>query len=140
MQESAHTAFSFLNNNSSKLDLDVTDFKDFNYHIHIPAGATPKEGPSAGIALALLLYSCISGKPCRPFWALTGEITLHGKAMSIGGVKEKILAAQQESFEGVMLPKSNQPQIEDLETQAWISLEVRYIDNFWDALRWLFPN
>jgi ATP-dependent Lon protease len=140
MQESAHTAFSFLKNNCSKLELDPADFKDFNYHIHIPAGATPKEGPSAGIALGLLLYSCISEKSCRPFWALTGEITLHGKAMAIGGVKEKILAAQQESFEGVMLPKSNQPQIEDLESEAWISLEVRYIDSFWDALRWLFPN
>ena len=98
----------------------------------------PKEGPSAGLGLALLLYSAASGRRAVPFWALTGEITLHGRVLAIGGVKEKLLAAQQEGFQGVMLPLANKGDVEDLQLEELQKLDLVFVNSFWDAYKVLF--
>lgn len=138
MKESAHTALSFLINHSERLNIETSKWKDVDFHIHIPAGAVPKEGPSAGLGIALLLYSAMTGQKCRPFWALTGEITLHGKVLAIGGVKEKLLAASQEGFQGVLLPEPNEADVEDIRLNELKKMDLRYVKTFWEALDHLF--
>lgn len=140
MKESAHTAHSFLKTHSAKLQIDLEGWKDLDFHIHIPAGATPKEGPSAGLGLALLLTSAALGSRCRPFWALTGEITLHGVVLPIGGVKEKLLAACQEGFQGVLLPESNRSDVEEIRLEELEQLDIRYVSTFWEAYDFLFGD
>ena len=140
MQESAHTAFSFLRTQSEKLGLDPKVWTEQDYHIHIPSGAVPKEGPSAGLGLAMLLYSAAAHRRSVPFWALTGEITLHGRVLAIGGVKEKLLAAQQESFEGVILPLANKGDVEDLKLEELEKLNIIFVNSFWEAYKVLFPG
>jgi ATP-dependent Lon protease len=139
MQESAHTAFSFLKTQSQKLGVEAKFWLEQDYHIHIPSGAVPKEGPSAGLGLALLLASLATGRRCEPFWAMTGEITLHGRVLAIGGVKEKLLAAQQEGFKGVLLPLANKGDVEDLQLEELQKLELVYVNSFWEAYKVLFP-
>lgn len=138
MKESAHTALSFLINHSKRLEIETSRWKELDFHIHIPAGAVPKEGPSAGLGIALLLYSAITGKKCRPFWALTGEITLHGKVLAIGGVKEKLLSASQEGFEGVLLPDPNQSDVENIRLNELEKMKLHYVKTFWEAHAHLF--
>lgn len=138
MKESAHTALSFLINHSKRLGVEESRWNEVDFHIHIPAGAVPKEGPSAGLGIALLLYSAMTGKKCRPFWALTGEITLHGRVLAIGGVKEKLLAASQEGFQGVLLPDPNEADVEDIRINELEKLNLLYVKTFWEALTHLF--
>jgi ATP-dependent Lon protease len=138
MQESAHTAMTFLKTNGDRLDLADVEWGTLDLHVHIPAGSVPKEGPSAGLGLALLMTSLLTGRTCRPFWAMTGEISLHGQVLAIGGVKEKLLAAQQHGFEGVLLPLANREDVEDIQLDELKSLDIRYVRSFWDAFDFLF--
>ena len=138
MKESAHTAMTFLKTHSDRLDLSEVDWNALDLHVHIPAGSVPKEGPSAGLGLALLMTSLLSGKTCRPFWAMTGEISLHGQVLAIGGVKEKLLAAQQHGFTGVLLPLANREDVQDIQLDELKSLDIRYVRSFWDAFDFLF--
>lgn len=138
MQESAHTAMMFLKTHSERLGIDMEAWTSSDFHIHIPAGAVPKEGPSAGLGLSLLLASLLKNQRCRPFWATTGEISLHGQVLAIGGVKEKLLAAQQNGFEGVILPLANRDDVEDIQLEELHSLDIRYARSFWDAFEFLF--
>lgn len=138
MQESAHTALTFLKMHSKEIGVEPELWKESDYHIHIPAGSVPKEGPSAGLGLALLIYSLMTSKSCRPFWAMTGEISLHGQVLAIGGVKEKLLAAQQHGFKGVILPLANRDDVEDIQLEELQSLEIEYVRNFWEAFELLF--
>ena len=106
--------------------------------LHIPEGAMPKDGPSAGTALAASMLSALSGRPLRPAVACTGEITLRGKVLRVGGLREKCLAAVRTGIKKVVLPRSNQPDIQELPPKVQESLEFIYVDDFRQTLEHLF--
>ena len=115
MKESALAALSYVRSNAEALGLPQTVFKNQNVHIHVPAGAVPKDGPSAGVTMVTVLVSLASGRKVRSDVAMTGEITLRGKVLPIGGVKEKVLAAYRSGIRTVILPEKNeQDLLEDL--------------------------
>ncbi len=115
MKESARTALSYVRSNAEMLGLPANVFEHQHVHIHVPAGAIPKDGPSAGVTMVTVLVSLASGHRVRSDVAMTGEITLRGKVMPIGGVKEKVLAAYRSGIRTVILPKKNEPDLlEDL--------------------------
>jgi ATP-dependent Lon protease len=110
-------------------------FEKWDVHIHVPAGATPKDGPSAGVAMTLALISLFTGKPIRPDVAMTGEISLRGLVMPIGGLKEKTLAALRAGIKTVMIPKRNEKDLEDIPAEAKAKLEFVLLDRVEDAVR-----
>jgi ATP-dependent Lon protease len=113
MKESAMAALSYVRSNAQALGLPKTVFEEQNVHIHVPAGAIPKDGPSAGVTMVCVLVSLASGRRVRSDVAMTGEITLRGKVMPIGGVKEKVLAAYRSGIRTVILPEKNRPDLEE---------------------------
>ncbi len=114
MRESAQAALSYVESNALALGIDPKVFEDKNIHIHIPAGATPKDGPSAGVTMTTAVASLASGRKARSDVAMTGEISLRGKVLPIGGLKEKVLAAHRAGIKTVIMPKRNEPDLEDL--------------------------
>ncbi len=124
MQESAHAALSYVRSNAEKLGLDASFFEKSDFHLHIPAGAQPKDGPSAGVTMATALVSLISGRLVRHEVGMTGEISLRGQVLPVGGIKEKILAAHRSGLKTVILPVRNEIDLEDL------PIEVRQEMNF----------
>ena len=104
-------------------------------HVHVPAGATPKDGPSAGVAMLLALVSLLTGKPVRPDVAMTGEISLRGLVLPIGGVKEKVLAALRAGITTVMIPKRNEKDLEDVPADARARLQLVFLERVEDAIR-----
>ena len=139
MKESALTAFSFLKSTASHYKLSPQFYKDKDVHIHIPEGAIPKDGPSAGITITSALLSAFSGQCVNPGIAMTGEITLTGKLLPIGGVKEKVLAAHRNRIPKVLLPEENRKDIDEIPKEVVSSLEFIFVDTILDALRALFP-
>ncbi len=135
MKESAQAAFSIVRANAEKLKIDADRFSKFDYHIHVPAGAIPKDGPSAGAAMFTSLVSLLLGKPTRPDVAMTGEITLRGLVLPIGGLKEKILAAKQAGIKTVILPARNKKDIPDIPKEAKKGLQFRFVKNTNEALK-----
>jgi ATP-dependent Lon protease len=129
MKESAQAALTL----SKSFIFDSLD--KFDLHIHVPAGATPKDGPSAGVAMFLALISLISNKPVRADVAMTGEISLRGLVLPIGGVKEKTLAALRAGIKTVMLPRRNEKDLEDVPAEAREKLEFVFLDRVDDAIR-----
>ncbi len=115
MQESARAALSWVRSNTEKLGLAEDFFSKVDVHLHVPAGATPKDGPSAGVAMAMVLISLFTGRVARGKVGLTGEITLRGKVMRIGGVKEKVLAAKRAGLRTVILPAENKPDVLEMD-------------------------
>jgi ATP-dependent Lon protease len=107
---------------------------DRDVHIHVPAGAIPKDGPSAGITMAATLVSALSGRPVRHDVAMTGEVTLRGKVLPIGGVKEKVLGAVRAGIGTVILPKANEPDLEDLPEEVRESLSVHLVEELGEVL------
>jgi len=114
MQESAQAAFSYVKSRAKNLGLDEKTFNRIDVHVHVPSGAIPKDGPSAGIAMAVALASCFTKKTVRRKVAMTGEITLRGRILEIGGIKEKVLAAHRGQVKTVILPKDNEKDLEEL--------------------------
>jgi len=114
MRESVDAAYSFVRSRASTLGIAEVEFKESDLHLHFPAGAIPKDGPSAGIAVTLALASALSRRPVRRDVALTGEVTLRGRVLEIGGVKEKVLAAYRAGLREVILPKSNEKDLRDV--------------------------
>ncbi len=114
MRESAQAAYSYCRTNAAKLGIDSDTIANSDIHIHVPAGAIPKDGPSAGITIAVALASALSGKPVRNDVAMTGEITLRGRVLPIGGLKEKTLAAMQAGLTTVIIPEQNLPDLQDI--------------------------
>jgi len=118
MKESVDAAFSFVRSRAASLGVDEREFKESDVHLHFPAGAIPKDGPSAGIAVTLALASVLSRRPVRRDVALTGEVTLRGKVLEIGGVKEKVLAAYRAGLREVIIPKANEKDLRDIPAEV----------------------
>jgi len=135
MKESAQAAFTIVKANAGKLKIDPDRFTKFDYHIHVPAGAIPKDGPSAGVAMFTSLVSLLVGKATRPDVAMTGEITLRGLVLPIGGLKEKILAAKQAGIKTVILPARNRKDIPEVPREAKKGLKFRFVKNTNEALK-----
>jgi len=135
MKESAQTAFSVVKANAEKLKIENTRFRKFDYHIHVPAGAIPKDGPSAGVAMFTSLVSLLLGRPTRADVAMTGEITLRGLVLPVGGLKEKILAAKRAGIKTVILPARNRKDIPEVPTEAKKGLKLRFVKNTQQVLK-----
>ncbi len=129
MQESAQAAFSYAKARASMLGIDEEMFENFDIHIHLPEGAIPKDGPSAGITMATALVSVLSQRPVRKDVAMTGEITLRGNVLPVGGVKEKLLAARRAKIKTVILPAPNERDLDDLPPEVREDLTFIFVDN-----------
>jgi len=130
MKESARIALSWVRANGARYGIDPQFYKDAEMHLHVPSGAIPKDGPSAGVTMVTALVSALSGRPVRGDLAMTGEITLSGRVLPIGGVKEKVLAARRLGIREVILPRQNQKNVnEDLTPDLRRGLTVRYVDD-----------
>ncbi|MBK3332418.1 endopeptidase La [Persephonella atlantica] len=130
MKESAMTALSYVKSKSAEYRIDPKDFQKYDVHVHVPAGAIPKDGPSAGISIATAICSLFTQLPVRADVAMTGEITLRGKVLPVGGLKEKILAAKRAGIKTVLLPKENREEVmEDLPPFARRNLELIFVEH-----------
>ena len=127
MKESAQTAVSYLRSQSAKLGLDLGDYGKFDLHIHVPAGATPKDGPSAGITLVVALASLLTGRLVRSDFAMTGEISLRGRVLRVGGIKEKVLAAERFGLKEVILPEANRGDWMEVPAEVRKKLKVHFV-------------
>ncbi|MFF8384541.1 endopeptidase La [Streptomyces kanasensis] len=127
MQESARIALSFLRSHGAELELPVTGLKDRGVHIHFPAGAVPKDGPSAGVTMTTALASLLSGRLVRTDVAMTGEVSLTGRVLPIGGVKQKLLAAHRAGITTVVIPKRNEADLDDVPAEVLDTLEVHTV-------------
>ncbi len=125
MKESARAAISYIRANATKYGIDQTRFENTDIHVHVPEGATPKDGPSAGITMATAILSAFTDKPVKNSVAMTGEITLRGKVLAIGGLKEKALAAFRRGIKDVIIPKANQKDVQDIPEE--IRKEINFI-------------
>lgn len=137
MKESAQAALTYLRAHSREYGLPEDFHNKVDLHIHVPDGATPKDGPSAGITMATAIASALSRRPARMDIAMTGEVSLRGKVMPIGGVKEKLLAAHQAGIHKVVLPKDNEPQLEELPKEVLEGLEIKLVEDVGEVLEYL---
>lgn len=134
MKESALTGISYVRSISKEYKIPADTFKKNDFHIHIPEGAVPKDGPSAGITMATAILSAITGIPVYANVAMTGEITLRGRALPIGGLKEKVLAAKTAGIKKVLVPVENKKDIEEISREIKSGLEIVYVENMKDVL------
>ncbi len=137
MKESAHIALSFVRSHAAELGIDPTTLAK-RVHVHVPAGAVPKDGPSAGVTMTTALVSLLTGKVVKPTVGMTGEITLQGKVLPIGGVKQKVLAAHRAGLTEVVLPKRNGPDLDDVPEKVREVMTFHLADTYADVLRAAF--
>jgi ATP-dependent Lon protease len=140
MKESAQTAFSLVKSRSKQLNISSKVFKDTDFHIHVPDGATPKDGPSAGITIVIALVSHLTEKPVKPSVAMTGEVTLRGKVTPVGGIKEKVIAALSAGIKEVVLPEKNRKDLEDVPDDVKKHLDFKFVSNISEAVRLLISE
>jgi ATP-dependent Lon protease len=140
MKESARAAQSWVWSHADELGIDPARFKDSGVHIHVPAGAIPKDGPSAGITMATALASVYSKTPARTDTAMTGEITLSGLVLPIGGIKEKVLAARRSGVKRVIMPKANQKDLRDLPEAVRQEMEFIFAERIEEVLENALPE
>jgi len=140
MQESAKAAQSYIWSHANDFDIDPRLFKHAGVHVHVPAGAIPKDGPSAGVTMATALTSLYTKLPARNDVAMTGEITLTGLVLPIGGVKEKVLAARRAGIHTVIMPKNNQKDLRDLPEDVRKEMEFIFAERIEDVLRTAVPG
>ena len=129
MRESVQAAFSFVKSRAHLFGVKSALLSNIDLHVHVPEGATPKDGPSAGLAICTSIVSALTGIPVQSTVAMTGEINLRGQALTIGGLKEKLLAAQRSGIEKVYIPKGNEKDLEDLPKTVQKSLEIIPVDH-----------
>ena len=134
MKESARTGISYIRSVSREHGIEEDFFKNHDIHIHIPEGAVPKDGPSAGVTMATAMMSAITGQKARADVAMTGEITLRGRILPIGGLKEKLLAAKNAGIKTVFVPKENRPDVEELSTEITKGLEILFVSHIDEVL------
>ncbi|MBQ0901198.1 endopeptidase La [Micromonospora sp. U21] len=134
MKESAHIALSYLRSNGRRLGIDPNALAARRIHLHVPAGAVPKDGPSAGITMVTALASLVTGRPVRPEFGMTGEVTLSGRVLPIGGVKQKLLAAHRAGLTEVIIPARNEPDLDDLPAEVRDALTVHTLADVADVL------
>ena len=134
MKESAQAGISYIRSVVSKYGISQVFFQENDIHVHIPEGAVPKDGPSAGITMATAMFSAIIGKPVRADLAMTGEITLRGRVLPIGGLKEKLLAAKYAKIKEVLVPKTNKPDIKELDEEITDGLKITFVENMNEVL------
>jgi len=133
MKESAQAAMSYARSRSDKLGIDPQFFEKHDVHIHIPAGATPKDGPSAGVTLVTALISALTNTPIRNDLAMTGEISLRGRVLPVGGIKEKILAAVSAGMKRVLIPSRNEKDLAEIPSDLRSKIKVQLIDQIDDV-------
>jgi len=129
MKESAMAALSYIRSHSQKYNIDEENFSNYDIHIHVPAGAVPKDGPSAGITMASALISLLTDHPVRCDIAMTGEVTLTGRVLPIGGVREKCLAAVSAGIKVVLLPKENESSVEEISDEIKGRLNFIFVES-----------
>ena len=135
MKESAMLALEYIKAHASLLNLDEEIFDNWNIHVHVPEGAIPKDGPSAGITMATAMLSAITKKPVRADVAMTGEITLRGRVLPIGGLKEKLLAAKVAGIRTVCVPAQNEADVAEISEEIKEGLQICYVKKMEDVLK-----
>ena len=140
MTESCQIALGYLRSKSGAFGFELDAFKKHDFHVHFPAGAIPKDGPSAGIAIAGGLLSALSGRKIASDIAMTGELTLVGEVLPIGGVRDKVIAAHRLGIRRVLLPAENRRDVDELKPDLVKGLKFAYVDTFEDVGRILFPK
>jgi ATP-dependent Lon protease len=135
MRESAQAAYSYAKSRAKELDINEEDFSNYDLHIHIPEGAIPKDGPSAGITLATAMVSALSGRAVRKDVAMTGEITLRGNVLPVGGVKEKVLAARRARVSTILLPQQNYRDLDEVPKEPFKDIRFVFVDNMRQVFR-----
>ncbi len=136
MKESATTALSFIKAHSESMGISPDLFEQKDVHLHIPEGAIPKDGPSAGITMLTTITSAFTGRPVKPFLAMTGEITLRGRVLPVGGIKEKILAAKRAGMKDIILCRENQKHVAEINTAYIEGLQFHYVDRMEEVLEY----
>jgi ATP-dependent Lon protease len=134
MKESARAALSFVQANCVELGIKQKDFENTTIHIHVPAGSIPKDGPSAGVTMATTIVSLFTGRPARRDVAMTGEMSLTGRVLAIGGLKEKVLAARRAGVKKVLVPAKNQKDLEDIPENVKHDMEFVFVKDVREVL------
>ena len=134
MKESASTALTYLTSNAKKIGLDASHFKHKNIHIHVPEGAVPKDGPSAGITIMTALASAFTGRKVKPYLAMTGEITLRGQVLPVGGIKEKVLAAKRAGLKEIILCAQNEKDVLEINGELIKGMRFHYVKTMQQVL------
>jgi ATP-dependent Lon protease len=135
MRESVQAALSYVRSRAEQLGIDPKIFEKSDIHVHVPAGAIPKDGPSAGMTMAVALTSLLMHNPVKPALAMTGEITLRGKILPVGGVKEKVLAAARSGVKTVILPDLNRKDLVDVPAEIRKKMKFRFVATIGEALK-----
>jgi ATP-dependent Lon protease len=135
MKESSTTAFSFLKAHAADLSLNLDDFKDTTVHLHFPEGGTPKDGPSAGITILSALASLFTGRKVKPYLAMTGEISLRGKVLPVGGIKEKVLAAKRAGIKEIIMCNENEKDVKEINQDYLKGLKFYYVEDMTEVLK-----
>jgi ATP-dependent Lon protease len=138
MKESALAGLSFIRSNSEMFEIPADYFKDKEIHIHLPEGAIPKDGPSAGITMIIAMLSAVTKNPVKSNVAMTGEITLRGYVLPIGGLNEKLLAAKRNNITTILIPSENEKDISEVPAEIKTGLEIKLIKNVSDAIKFAF--
>ena len=134
MKESTSTALSYLRAHAAEYNIPYERFEDTNIHVHVPEGATPKDGPSAGITMLTSLASAFTGRKVKPYLAMTGEITLRGQVLPVGGIKEKMLAAKRAGIRDIIMPKQNEKDVDEINKAYIKGLTFHYVSDVADVL------
>ncbi len=140
MKESATIAMEFIKANADNYGINPDVFRKYNVHIHVPEGATPKDGPSAGVTMLTSLVSLFTQRKVKKNLAMTGEITLRGKVLPVGGIKEKILAAKRAKIKEILLSEDNRKDIEEIKPEYLKGLKFHYVKDMDDVIKIALTN
>jgi ATP-dependent Lon protease len=140
MKESAMTGISYIRSIAPKYNIPAEFFKENDFHLHIPEGAVPKDGPSAGITMATAVLSAITKTPVRAKVAMTGEITLRGRVLPIGGLKEKLLAAKTAGIKTVLVPKRNEKDVAEVSNEIKSGMEIVFVESMDEVIKLAFSE